>query len=136
MLSIFQTLPESPTSQSFTLVLIANLPRSQLPLAWIDSVPSTILVPARLIFHAEIPATLQSECVNEEGHNLWIARQTPNGRLYAVEMLGCNTYVGCLLAGWVMEEQIVAGRGSLSEKYLLERILSDGQVSAARQSSS
>lgn len=131
-----QALPESPTSRSFTLVLIANLPRSQLPLAWIDPVPSTIQVPARLIFYAEIPATLQSERVSEEGHNVWVARQTPNGRLYAVEMLECNAYVGCLLAGWVTEEQIVAGRGSLSEKYLLERILSSGQVSAARQSSS
>lgn len=136
MLSILQTLPESPASKSFTLVLIANLPRSQLPLAWIDSVPSTIQVPARLIFHAEIPTALQSDCVSEEGHNVWVARQTPNGRLYAVETLGCNAYVGCLLAGWVTEEQIVAGRGSLSEKYLLERILSGGQVSAARQSSS
>jgi DNA replication regulator SLD3 len=131
-----QTLPESPTSKSFTLVLIANLPRSQLPLAWIDSVPSTIQIPARLIFHAEIPTALQSDCVSEEGHNVWVARQTPNGRLYAVETLGCNAYVGCLLAAWVTEEQIVAGRGSLSEKYLLEKILSGGQVSAARQSSS
>jgi len=136
MLSILQTLPESPTSKSFTLVLIANLPRSQLPLAWIDSVPPTIQVPARLIFHAEIPTALRSECVSEEGHNVWVARQAPNGRLYAVETLGCNAYVGCLLASWVTEEQIVAGRGSLSEKDLLERILSGGQVSAARQCSS
>jgi DNA replication regulator SLD3 len=136
MLNTLQTLPESPTSKSFTLVLIANLPRSQLPLAYIDSAPSTIQVPARLIFHAEIPTTLQSECVSEKCDNVWVARQAPNGRLYAVERLGCNTYVGCLLAGWVTEEQVVAGRGSLSEKYLLERILGGGQVSAARQSSS
>jgi DNA replication regulator SLD3 len=131
-----QTLPESSTSKPFTLVLIANLPRSQLPLAWIDPVPSTIQVPARLIFHADIPTTLRPECVSREGHNVWIVRQPPNGRLYAVETLGCNTYVGCLLAGWVTEERIVAGRGSLSEKYLLERILSSGQISAARPSSS
>jgi DNA replication regulator SLD3 len=136
MLNILQALPESPTSKSFTLVLIVNLPRSQLPLAWIDPVPSTIQAPARLIFYTEIATTLQSGCVREEGHNVWVARQTPNGRLYAVERLGCNAYMGCLLADWVTEEQIIAGRGSLSEKYLLERILSSGQASAARQSSS
>src|ERR1700733_9979544 len=135
MLKILQTLPESPTSKSFTLVLIANLPRSQLPLAWIDPAPSTIQVPARLIFYAEIATTLHSGCVGEEGHNVWVARQAPNGRLYAVERLGCNAYMGCLLVGWVTEEQIVAGRGSLSEKHLLERILGSGQASAARQSS-
>ena len=131
-----QTLPESRTNDSLTLVLIAKVRRSKLPFTWLDSAPSSTNVPARLIFHAELPITSQSHSVEGEEDVVWVGRQAPNGRLYAVESLAGNMHVGCLLADWVKEEEITAQRGNLSNKALVERLLSSQQASVDGENSS
>jgi DNA replication regulator SLD3 len=94
------------------------------------------LLSARLIFHAELPNNPQSPWIDGESRTVSVVRQAPNGRLYAVEALGGNTHVGCLLAEWVTEEQVFAGRGSLSEKFVLEKLMSGQQDSETRENSS
>ena len=131
-----QTLPESLTNQSLTLVLIAKVRRSKLPFTWLDSAPSSTNVPARFIFRAELPIASQSHSVGGEDDVVWVGRQVPNGRLYAVESLAGNTHVGCLLGDWVTEEEIIVQRGSLSEKALLERLLSNQQALVDGENSS
>jgi DNA replication regulator SLD3 len=117
-------------------VLVAKLPRSDLPLAWLDTALPTKAVAARLIFHAELADHPLSPSLKTGGHTVFVVRQAPNGRLYAVESLGNNTYLGCLLAGWVTEEQVRAGRGTLSEKCVLESLLNAQRDSAMREDSS
>ena len=117
-------------------MLVANLSRSDLPLAWLDIAPSTTLVRARLIFRSEFGSHPSLHYLKLGGDTVFVVRQAPNGRLYVVESLGNDTYLGCLLAGWVSEAQVLAGRGTLSEKCLLESLLSAQQATAVREDSS
>ena len=117
-------------------MLIAKLSRSKVPFAWLDSASSSTQIPARLVFHAELPTASHSHSVHVEDDIVWVGRQAPNGRLYAVESLGGNTHVGYLLSGWLTEEEVIAGPGSVSKKALLERLLSNQQVLVETENSS
>ncbi|KAI9782961.1 MAG: hypothetical protein M1839_004436 [Geoglossum umbratile] len=92
-----------------TLKPILILPRSHLPLSYLDLAASSTAVPTAHLFSAHIGA-LESEKFgggNGEDSVILITRNEDDESLYAVESVGRGVYALCKLGDWVKEKALV-----------------------------
>lgn len=104
------------------------LPRSRLPLAYLDFTPSSSALPQSRLFETHVKLLELEERMGSQPTVL-IARLDDGRTLYAVEREDRGLYVLCRLGSWVNLQQLkgasVASKPELSKEQ--ERLSQDGQ---------
>lgn len=103
-----QTLPSSAPGEVKKLTARLLLPRSHLPLSFLDPIQVSTVVPTARLFSTHIRA-LEYERPGSPNQALaMVAELEPDGSLYAVERVQCGIYALCRLGGWVSMEDLEA----------------------------
>ncbi|KAI9699051.1 MAG: hypothetical protein M1836_003240 [Candelina mexicana] len=98
----------STLQRAQTLSPVSLLPRSELPLSYLEPTTSNASLPSARLFSANIPA-LDTLGVAKGGATVLIAKLETEQSLYAVERVALGTYAICKLRDWVKSEELRAG---------------------------
>jgi DNA replication regulator SLD3 len=94
------------------------LPRSYLPLSYLDTAASSTAVPTARLFTAYIRALEPEKLGGSNGQNpvILITRSEADRSLYAIEWVSRGIYAMCKLGGWVKEKALVGAALSAKEE--------------------